>query len=306
MFQLGKLSLILRQRDDVAGHNTAKINSKLDSKQLLQEIAKVKTSYKLDTQAILCRKESEPIAGLFVNTDPKGAKYNRESHFQAKKIEELINEVPQNSNKLKDVVTKANAYTKGYPNFKSAQEVADHIKTLEGADASTFTRGSGLQQIYSNTWYARDKFKAMHEVQLEFIEQGGQRGKDYALNLLALKLGKIAIVESSRVDDNWGIKTGGTIYDSGSGQNNLGAIHGVVANQLEKAWEDALSHGEKSFTFQGITITQKDIEFAQHNIELATFNVAHTGVYDQQGEITVDGVLHDQHLTFFTDPTDCN
>jgi hypothetical protein len=274
-------------------------------KQLLQEMEDVKKTYKLDTQAILCRKESDPIAGLFVNTDPKGVSYNRESHFQAKKIEALLNEVPQNQHKLKGVVAKANAYTKGHPAFKSPQEVVDYIKDLQGSDASAFTRNSGLQQIYSSTWYAKDKFKVMYEVQLEFIEKGGQRGKDYALNLLALKLGKIAIIESSRVDDNWAIKTGGSIYDSGSGQNNLGLIHGVVANQLEKAWLDSQDKGHDSFKFQGIEITKKDIDTAQHNIESTALNVAHTGVYDSQGEITVDGVLHDQHLTFFTD-TDCN
>lgn len=274
-------------------------------KQLLQDIEDVKKTYKLNTQAILCRKESDPIAGLFVNTDPKGASYNRESHFQAKKIEALLNEIPQNLNKLKSVIAKANSYTKGYPKFTTPQEVVDHIKTLQGSDASAFTRNSGLQQIYSSAWYAKDKFKAMYEVQLEFIEKGGQRGKDYALNLLALKLGKIVIIESSRVDGNWGIKTGGSIYDSGSGQNNLGLIHGVVANRLEKAWLDSQAKGQSSFKFQGIEITKKDIDTAQHNIESTALNVAHTGVYDQQGEITVDGVLHDQHLTFITD-TDCN
>ncbi|MFN7039268.1 MAG: hypothetical protein ACK4OM_06875 [Alphaproteobacteria bacterium] len=232
--------------------------------------------------AIACRDPDSAISGLFVNTRQKEeknpvayAKYNRESKFQYIKTSLALQEDPQR------VVDLANAYIKTpeaaekkYENlptkFTDAQQVADYIKGLKGQKASDFTRESKLQQFNPNGWHKRTgqealKIEIMRKVQSEFIELNPDRkeSKDYIVTLIALKQLDLNIIESSRKDDGWGIKTeNNPIEQGGTGQNNLGKIHNEFADEFV-----VKLGSNSSFKFGDITINKTDIEEKKKQIQ---------------------------------------
>jgi hypothetical protein len=207
--------------------------------------------------SISCRQESEPIAGSFVNTDPRGSKPNRESHFQKTKTELAIQ-----SGRGQEILDKANAYARynGRPPFRTAQDVANYIGTLEGADASRFTRSSGLQKITPPNWH-EDKKRVMYETQQHFLKTGGDRAAEYATDLLALNGMGVGIAESSSEDPYWGIQED-RVGQGGMGKNELGVIHQMMANNLAKEMK-----ANGYIIVGGKRVTQQDIERRKEKIK---------------------------------------
>lgn len=211
---------------------------------------------------IACRNQNDSIAGLFVNTDPYDSIMCRETEFQTKKIELLIDQGYEN-----EILKIANVYQQkqNLSIFQSVQEIVKYIQSLKEDEASKFTRISGLDKLSPKGWHEGEKHNIMANIQRDFIKNGGKRGKEYAITALALYNLEIAIIESSKTDSYWGVKAE-YVSKIGKGANELGTIHTIIGKELKEAAKD-ISTGK--FIYNGIELDLELVEKKQKEIEKA-------------------------------------
>jgi len=234
---------------------------------------------------IAAKDQNKPISGLFVNTDPQRASFNRESYFQAEKTRLAIAD-----GKGADILQKANDYgakLKPARKFDTTNDIVRYIKGLEGAEASDFTRKSGLQKISPTYWHAgakgspAQKLECMYKAQMENIEKGGQRGKDYALSAYAAYQNGLGIAEVSSSDPGWAVQGNiGGPYQPG--ENNLGVMHRMIGKQIAEQVEAARRSGQSEVNIAGVKLAVADFdnktqelkqELQQGNLDLLSTTV---------------------------------
>jgi len=155
--------------------------------------------------------------------------------------------------------------------FTNTAEVLAFMAKLDGDEASAFTRGytkdeKNLTDLSPPKWHSQGKLKAMYEARHAFIDNGGPLAQEYVKNMLALRQMGVAVIESSSTDDKWGIKTkpGKTVESPGTGENLLGAIHAVIADEYA-----AKMKANGTITVGGVTISKAEIDTKAEEIKTA-------------------------------------